>query len=223
MRKERLDLYFLVDRSGSMEGTIIEMLNGILRNSMKVLANEVERFPNYELLIHCISFSDKVKWHIGPAPVPAKVLDWHDIQVAIGGTTATSKAINLLSDEFERRKRISRVPPICVLITDGPCTDSPEEYKLAISRLNNTFLGKTAIRLACWIGEKRDTDLKQLWAFSNQIHFLHINPGDFLINSKILFEAVLEAIKNSIEGNKLTVDRNTLIKEGARSLNHDVF
>jgi uncharacterized protein YegL len=116
--------------------------------------------------MRAIKFSDDADWHVGPSSIPIEQFSWPELK--IGGRTATSKAIRLLASELDVEMMPKRgYPPVCILVSDGYCTDSQEEYDSAIFQLNAIPWGKKAVRLAIAIGNEADYDEKELLKFVN--------------------------------------------------------
>jgi len=117
--------------------------------------------------MRAIKFSDVASWHVGPDPVPIEDFVWPELETS--GLTATAKAIRLLVGEFSI-ERIPRrgLPPVCILISDGYCTDSSEEYNNAIAEFGKILWEIKAVRLAIAIGEDSDYNEQELLKFVNQ-------------------------------------------------------
>ena len=60
------------------------------------------------------------------------------------------------------------LPPVCILISDGFCTDPREEYDNAIVELGKIPWGIKAVRLAIAIGDETDYNEVELLKFVNQ-------------------------------------------------------
>ena len=165
--RRKLPLFWIFDHSGSMEGTKIAALNQAMREVIPVLREALKSHPQIDMQVRVIRFSDKAKWHIGPDAVSIDQLVWTDLKPE--GTTATAEALELLAGELEMEKIGRRaVPPVCILLSDGYCTDSDEAYRSAIEKLNNMPWGKKAIRLAIAVGKETDYDEAALLQFVNQ-------------------------------------------------------
>jgi hypothetical protein len=57
------------------------------------------------------------------------------------------------------------VPPVCILLSDGYCTDSKERYDQAIKKLDSLPWGVKAVRLSIGIGDRGDYNKEQLDQF----------------------------------------------------------
>jgi uncharacterized protein YegL len=77
--------------------------------------------------------------------------------------------MRLLAGELSLERMPRRgLPPVCILISDGFCTDPSEEYDAAIAELNKLPWGIKAVRLAIAIGDESDYNETELLKFVNQ-------------------------------------------------------
>jgi uncharacterized protein YegL len=122
-----------------MAGTKIATLNQAIREALPAIRNAVAAHPEVEIQMRAIKFADNATWH--------EQFVWPELSIA--GATATAQAIRLLASQLTEQKMPRRgYPPVCVLISDGFCTDPPEDYGRAIAELRNLSWGKRAVRLA---------------------------------------------------------------------------
>jgi len=129
--KRVLQFFWLTDYSGSMSGTKIATLNQAIREAIPEVKKAVASHPEVQIMMRAIKFSDDADWHVGPSSIPIEQFSWPELKV--DGRTATSKAIRLLASELDVEKMPRRgYPPVCILVSDGYCTDSQEEYDSAI-------------------------------------------------------------------------------------------
>ncbi|GHV52710.1 hypothetical protein FACS1894216_09340 [Synergistales bacterium] len=164
--KRQLHFFWLIDCSASMRGKKIETLNQAIREAVPAVRMAAESRP-VNVLMRAIKFSTVAQWHVGPGAVPIDNFVWQPIEA--GGNTSTAKAIDLLCGELAVDKmRKKAVPPVCVLISDGFCTDTEEEFAKAIKKINSIPWGKKAIRLVIAIGDDDSYDENALLKFCNQ-------------------------------------------------------
>ncbi len=162
--KRTLQFFWLVDCSGSMEGVKIASLNQAIRECLGPIRGALAAHPEVQLMMRAIKFSDKAEWHIGPQAIPLEQIAWPELNA--NGTTATSMAVNMLCDELDLEKMGRRCyPPVCILMSDGYCTEPETSYDNAINRLNSIPWGKKAVRLSIGIG--KDFDEEELLKFTN--------------------------------------------------------
>lgn len=163
--KRPLHFFWLVDYSGSMDGAKIATVNHAIREvTQKDIPGAVENHPEVQILMRAIKFADTASWHVGPQPQSLDRFVWPELST--DGSTATAAAIRLLVAELTAEKMPRRgYPPVCILLSDGYCTESKSEYDSVIEELNSLPWGAKAVRLAIGIGEKSQYDEDSLLAF----------------------------------------------------------
>src|SRR5512136_3242129 len=145
--KRVLHFFWLTDYSASMGGKKIATLNQAIRESLPLIQKAVAAHPQVQVMMRAIKFSDEAAWHVGPAPVTVEQFFWPELEA--DGLTATAKAIRLLIPELSIERMPRRgLPPVCILVSDGFCTDPREEYDTAIAELAKIPWGVKAVRLA---------------------------------------------------------------------------
>jgi uncharacterized protein YegL len=150
-----------------MRGKKIATLNQAIREAVPEVQKAVSAYPQVEILMRAIKFSDDASWHVGPEPVPIADFVWPELETS--GLTSTAKALRLLADELSVERMPRRgLPPACILISDGFCTDPREEYDSAIADLAKIPWGVKAVRLAIAIGDESDYNEVELLKFVNQ-------------------------------------------------------
>ena len=152
--KRTLHFFWLTDYSGSMSGAKIATLNQAIREALPELRQAVTAHPEVQILMRAIKFADSASWHVGPTAMPLEQFVWPELRTA--GTTATVQAIRMLTAELTIENMPRRgYAPVCILVSDGYCTDPPEEYDRAIADLLGLPWGQRAVRLAIAIGEDK--------------------------------------------------------------------
>jgi uncharacterized protein YegL len=150
-----------------MRGKKIATLNQAIREAVPEVQKAVSAYPQVEILMRAIKFSDEASWHVGPDPVSIADFVWPELETS--GLTSTAKALRLLAGELSIERMPRRgLPPVCILISDGFCTDPREEYDSAISDLSRIPWGVKAVRLAIAIGDESDYNEVELLKFVNQ-------------------------------------------------------
>jgi uncharacterized protein YegL len=164
--RRSLHFFWLIDWSGSMAGERIQKVNYAIRSVLPEI-RKIEESERINIFMRAVKFGSRAQWHIGPTPVPVSSFTWTDMD-ASGGATSTARALDLLTAELDIAKIGKRnVPPVCILLSDGMCTDEPESlYYEAVNRLNQSPWGKKAVRIAIGIGDQaNDYNKEQLDAF----------------------------------------------------------
>lgn len=175
-----LNIFFIADRSGSMEGAKIGALNQAIREVIEPLRQAAAAHPQVEMKVRAIRFSDDADWHIGPDSVGIDQFTWPDLKA--GGRTSTAKALALLTTELDIERMPRRgFPPVCILISDGHCTDSEADYDLAIKRLTEIPWGMKAVRLAIGVGDDYSTEELLKFVSHKDVGVLDARTADQLI------------------------------------------
>lgn len=150
-------LFFVVDTSGSMEGTKIGTLNQAIEDVIPEIREISENNADAEIKIAVLEFSQGVKW-ITPSPVPSEGFEWNYLQAI--GSTDFGAACEALNKKLSRNAFMSDVTgsyaPAIFLLSDGAPTDS---YTKPLNELwdNNWF--KKAIKVAIAIGDDAKKDV----------------------------------------------------------------
>ncbi|MEA3285379.1 MAG: vWA domain-containing protein [Synergistota bacterium] len=165
--KRPLHFFYLVDSSGSMTGAKINSLNHAIREVIPEIKSALSNHPEVQAKVRAIRFSSDVSWHVGPDAVDLESFVWNDIQPS--GRTSTSGAVRMLVEALDIENMPRRgYPPVCILVSDGYCTDAEGEYESAIDALNRIPWGKKAVRISIGVGNEGEYDEEELLRFSNQ-------------------------------------------------------
>ncbi|MFA4859807.1 tellurium resistance protein [Methanoregula sp.] len=165
--RKKLHFFWIADCSDSMRGKKIATLNQAIREAVPEVQKAVASYPQVEIVMRAIKFSDAASWHVGPDPVPLEQFVWPELETS--GLTATAKALRMLETELSIERMPRRgLPPVCILVSDGFCTDPREEYDSAIADLARIPWGVKAVRLAIAIGDESDYNEPELLKFVNQ-------------------------------------------------------
>ena len=163
--KRKLNVFFILDKSGSMFGERIAALNDAISVTANALKEVEANNPYLRIVIKIIEFSSKAELTNGAEGQDLDNFNWRDITAE--GYTVTASAINLLCDQLSIELMPRRgYPPVCVLVSDGYCTEKDESYNAAIARLNHNPWGRKAARIVISIGN--DLDEKALRMFVNE-------------------------------------------------------
>jgi uncharacterized protein YegL len=150
-----------------MRGKKIAALNQAIREAVPEIQKAVSSYPQVEIIMRAIKFSNTAEWHVGPEPVPLEQFVWPELETS--GLTSTAKALRLLAGELSLERMPRRgLPPVCILISDGFCTDPREDYDNAIMELGKIPWGIKAVRLAIAIGDESEYNETELLKFVNQ-------------------------------------------------------
>jgi uncharacterized protein YegL len=162
---KKLKFFWLVDVSGSMMGNKIKVVNRAIREVLPAI-KKLEVKEELKVFMGTITFGSRAEWLGADDLVELSQFNWNDIDAIASDRTSTAQAIELLCSALDVKNIGGRsVPPVCILLSDGYCTDSEEEYNMAIKNLDLHSWGSKAIRLSIGIGERGNYNKEQLDQF----------------------------------------------------------
>lgn len=137
VNQKTLNIFYLLDTSGSMTGSKIDQLNHAMRQVLP-LASKLAISSEINLSMRVIEFNTSHSWYIGDAANGVKEATWNDL-TASGGTD-TAGAIQLVTETLKDTSNLGINPlrPVVILITDGESNNSRETYA-AIDNLKNVL------------------------------------------------------------------------------------
>lgn len=128
IKKQELNLIFIIDNSGSMEGEKIGAVNNAIRDVMSIMPEIQEDTSDAEIKISALTFSDHCKW-VYKEPQSVNDFKWNDITTE--GGTDYSKTYDELAKFLCKKENGGQMPdiggvaPIIILMSDGMPT-SPD-------------------------------------------------------------------------------------------------
>lgn len=151
-------LFFVVDSSGSMEGTKIGELNVAISEVMPVIGDISASNADAQIKIAALEFSSGTEW-MYPQPVEAEQFQWRDLEA--GGLTCFGEACSELNGKLSKthgfmNDAAGSYAPAIILFSDGEPTDN---YKHELEKLKNNSWFKHAIKVAIAIGEDANQDI----------------------------------------------------------------
>ncbi len=153
--KRQMVLFFVIDTSGSMQGSKIGAVNTAIREVLPELKDAGG--SDVDLKVACLTFSSGCQW-MYPTPIASESFQWN--QVEADGVTDLGEACRELSEKLSKNEFLKApsgsVAPAIFLMSDGEPTDDFESG-LAQLKQNNWF--KYAIKVAVAIGDDANKDV----------------------------------------------------------------
>ena len=160
--RRTMTLFFVVDKSGSMQGSKIGAVNDAIVNVLPMLDEISASNPDAEIRVAALEFSTGTNW-LYSEPKLASDFIWQDVRAE--GLTSLGAACVELNTKLSRngfmQSASGSFAPAIILLSDGAPTD---DFDKGIEALNNNNWFKAAIKIAIAIGD--DADKKMLADFT---------------------------------------------------------
>ena len=155
--RQELNVIFVIDNSGSMQGEKIGAVNNAIRDVMSIMPEIQEDTSDANIKISAMTFSDQAKW-VYTEPKSVEDFKWRDITTE--GGTNLSAAYDELSRYLCKKENGGQMPdlggvaPIILLMTDGMPTSPDWESHLNALKKKGWF--KVALKYAISIDVEGD-------------------------------------------------------------------
>lgn len=155
--RRQMNLFYLIDCSGSMRGNKIEAINQNMPEIMRMIAEiDDSNKDNAQIKVSCLEFATGVQWKY-PEPVAASEFKWQDI--VAGGSTDMGAAFRELKNQMSRTKFLAsetgHYAPAVILLSDGQPND---DWESALKDLKTNKWFNAAIKVAIAIGESAEQE-----------------------------------------------------------------
>lgn len=165
-----LNLFLMIDTSGSMDGEKIAAVNDAIRNVLPIISTINDDNPDAEIKIAALTFASSHAW-VNPRPTEVGAFKWSD-QTA-EGWTCMGDAIRELNRQLSHKHGFltsasGSFAPVVIMLSDGAPTD---DFHGAMTEIlgNNWFRHATKIAIA--IGADADVDVLKTFTGNAELVF----------------------------------------------------
>lgn len=226
--RRQMNLFYLIDCSGSMRGNKIESINQVMPDIMKMIADiDESNKDNAQIKVACLEFSSGCQWKY-PQPVPASDFKWQDIHA--GGVTDLGCAFKELKSHMSRNSDLAsdtgHYAPAVILLSDGRPTDA---WKTALNELKANKWFQAATKVAIAVGEDADKNVLNEFAGEQEELVITVHNLDALKNvirlvsctvSKVGSNSTSVGDKTKTEEIIEQLDEGVMETDGAENVNH---
>ncbi len=153
--KRQMVLFFVIDTSGSMQGTKIGAVNTAIREVLPELKDAGG--SDIDLKVACLTFSSGCQWMYS-TPISSESFQWNN--VVADGCTDLGAACRELSEKLSKNGFLKApsgsVAPAIFLMSDGEPTD---DFESGLAKLKDNNWFKYAIKVAVAIGDDANKEV----------------------------------------------------------------
>jgi uncharacterized protein YegL len=151
-------LFFVIDTSGSMDGSKIGAVNTAIEEVIPAVREVSDENADAQIKIAALEFSSGARWITAKGPVEADQFHWNYLNAA--GVTdfgAACKALNeKLSTKAFMQEATGSFAPAIFLLSDGEPTD---DWQRALAELKQNNWFRAAVKVAIAIGDDANKDV----------------------------------------------------------------
>jgi len=204
--KPELVVFFVIDRSHSMEGVRINSVNLAMRETIPILRGIGGSATVLKIAV--LTFSAGAEWMFSQ-PIKAEEFEWQEIEAE--GWTDFGAACNELCKKMSRNEfmasKVGYKKPVVILITDGAPTDA-DVWPDALKRLKENKWFKSAIKIAFAVAEADEEIL---------LDFVGTKEGVFTIENTDTLKRLIRIVavtSSEIGKDSVPIDINVSDVEG---------
>lgn len=165
--RRKMTLFFVIDTSGSMQGSKIGSVNDAIENVLPMIGEISDENPDAEINVAALEFSTGTHW-LYDEPKEAKEFIWQKVEA--DGLTSLGEACEELNKKLSRNGGFMSSPsgcfaPAIILLSDGGPTDN---FEGGLKSLQGNSWYKNAIKIAIAIGVDADKDVLKLFTGSSE-------------------------------------------------------
>ena len=165
-----LNLFLMVDTSGSMSGEKIAAVNDAIRNVIPIISSINDDNPDAEIKISALTFASSCSW-LNPAPVLASDFKWTDL--GADGWTCMGDATRELSRQLSHKHGFlssasGSYAPVIIMLSDGAPTD---DFNGAMGEIMNNSWFRHSMRIAIAIGSDADVNVLKTFTGNPELVF----------------------------------------------------
>ena len=233
--RRELDVIYVLDTSGSMNGLPIQRLNAAMGNTVDALQQMARHNGNAHVKIAVLEFNSMCRWMQPAGPEDLEDFFWTDLEAS--GMTYMGTALKELNSKLSRHAFLNSMTgsflPVIIFMTDGYANDD-SEVELAQIMQNKWFRNATRVGFA--IGRNPDVQMiaklvgdseavirtEDLGVFARLLRFVTVSASTLASTSHTVDAAASGAAAVASAINDAGVDRDQ-VAPGFDYKEQDVF
>lgn len=153
--RRALNIFYILDTSGSMEGKPIGTLNDAMLETVDILKDQAQSNADAELKIAVLKFSSGCEWLNDRGPESAEDFIWQNLTAA--GVTDVGLSLKELNSKLSQKEYLNSAAgsylPIIIFMTDGGASD---DYKKELAKIRQNPWFNRATKIGFALGDSPD-------------------------------------------------------------------
>ena len=232
-----LNVFYVLDTSGSMSGSPIATVNSAMAETLDVLRKVAKNNADAQIKVAVLEFSSGCRWM---AQFPEDMEDFLFEDLKASGLTDFGKALTELNSKLSRSEFLNsglgHYLPVIIFMTDGFATDN---YQIALAEIQKNKWFKGAMKIGFAIGEAPDVKMiskivgdskaviktNDLDLFARMLRFVSVTASMIASKTRTTknkvagVDIIKEAIDNGMIGNQNLVGDDSSISPQNEQLN----
>jgi len=158
MPRRTMVLFFVIDVSGSMDGSKIGAVNTAIEEVIPAIIDVSDDNADALIKIAALEFSSGASWITANGPVESDKFRWNFLEAS--GCTDFGAACNALNEKLSTKAFMKEATgsfaPVIFLLSDGEPTD---DWKTPLKELKNNNWFKASVKVAVAIGDDANKDV----------------------------------------------------------------
>ena len=204
--KRTMVLFFIVDTSGSMDGSKIGAVNTAIREVIPEIRDLSDTNADALIKIAVLEFSSGARWKASGGPEEASQFNWTNLDAA--GETDFGAAYKALNEKLYTKAFMADATgyfaPALFLLSDGEPTD---DWTSALTELRKNKWFKAAVKVAVAIGD--DANLDVLKEFTGSMEAVLVTHNAQTLMKMIKFVSVRASQVASKSSNAVDPSQDT--------------
>lgn len=154
-----LNVFYLLDTSGSMTGAPIAALNNAMGETIEALKAQAKHNADAMVKVAVMQFSSGCSWVTSNGPEELdEDFEWYDLQA--GGLTDMGDALTELDKKLSRKAYLDSITgnylPVIIVMTDGGATD---DYAGPLNKIRQNKWFRRATKIGFALGDSPDVKM----------------------------------------------------------------
>jgi uncharacterized protein YegL len=158
MPRRTMTLFFIIDTSGSMDGSKIGTVNAAIEEVIPAIKDVSDENADALIKIAVLEFSSGARWITANGPIEADQFKWNDLKAE--GVTDFGAACKALDEKLSTKgfmlEATGSFAPVLFLLSDGEPTD---DWKSSLAALKQNKWFNVSAKVAIAIGDDANKDV----------------------------------------------------------------